>query len=307
LCHHNADPDAICSAYAFNGLLGHLRPELKTQISVPSGPSKLSKKISKLLPIVLTKNPHIEESDLIFLLDTNTIQQLDDWSNRIVPGTPLVVIDHHATHPKTEQIATISITEETALSTCAVIYHLFQQASIQPNQLEARAMFLGIAYDTRHFILANSETLKIIADLTDCGVDAQEALSILSLPMDFSERIARLKAANRIKILRIKDWLIVYANIGAYQASVARSLIALGADVAIVAGKKEDKIQVSFRASQQFYKSTKFHMGRNLATPLGEFINGMGGGHSVSAGTNGVGDINSCFNFCKKILKKKLI
>ena len=32
LCHHNADPDAICSAYAFKSLLKHFRPNLKVEI-----------------------------------------------------------------------------------------------------------------------------------------------------------------------------------------------------------------------------------------------------------------------------------
>jgi nanoRNase/pAp phosphatase (c-di-AMP/oligoRNAs hydrolase) len=306
LCHQNADPDSLGAAFAFDKLLKSLRPTLQTEIAAPSGPSKLSKAIMNVLPINLTNEPQIEKADLIFLLDTNTIQQLEKWNNRIKSKCPLIIIDHHAKHPETEKIATISITDETASSTCDIIYRLFKEAKIKPSPDEAKALFLGIAYDTRHFILANSETLKIVADLVDLGVDAQETLTILSLPMDLSERIARLKAANRVKILRIKDWLIALANISAFQASAARALISLGAHISIVAGKKEDEVQVSFRSSNEFYKGTDIHLGRDLATPLGSFLGGMGGGHSISAGANGKGDINSCFKFCEKILRTKL-
>ena len=231
---------------------------------------------------------------------------MDEWSTRIKAGRPLIVIDHHARHPETESIATLSVADEAASSTCVVVYRLFKEADIKPSVAEAKALFLGIAFDTRHFILATSETLKIVAELTDAGVDAQETLSILSLPMDFSERIARLKAANRVKILRMKDWLIAFANISAYQASAARGLVALGADVAVVAGKKGNEIQVSFRASHKFYTETDVHVGRDLAKPLGEFLSGMGGGHSVSAGANGAGDVAACLKFCEKLLKNKL-
>jgi nanoRNase/pAp phosphatase (c-di-AMP/oligoRNAs hydrolase) len=124
--------------------------------------------------------------------------------------------------------------------------------------------------------------------------------------MEHSERMARLRAANRATLLKMKDWLIALSNVSAYQASAARGLLTLGAHVAVVAGKKGDEIQVSFRAVQEFYDKTAIHVGRDLAKPLGDFLGGMGGGHAVSAGVNGPGDVNSCLKFCEKLLKKKL-
>ena len=306
LCHHNADPDAVGSAFAFNGLLKKLKPNLETEIAAASGPSKLSKSMISVLPITLTDEPRMEEADIVVLLDTNTIKQLDDWSTRIDPKKPLVVIDHHASHPETEQLATISIADENASSTCEVVYRLFKQAEVIPSTDEAKALFLGIAFDTRHFIIATSETLKVVADLVDAGVNPQETIPVLSLPIGHSERIARLKAGSRMKLLKTKGWLIAFSHVGAYQASAARGLLALGAHVAVVAGKNGDKIQVSFRASREFSEETKIHMGTDLATPLGEFMDGMGGGHSLSAGANGSGDLDSCLKFCEKLFKKLL-
>jgi phosphoesterase RecJ-like protein len=306
LCHHNADPDAIGAAFAFKGLLKRLKPNLETEIAAASGPSRLSKSVMAVLPIELADDPRIEEADILVLLDTNTVQQLDEWSQRIKPGHPLVVIDHHASHPETERIATLSVTDEIVSSACELVYRLFKEAKVKPAPDEAKALFLGIAFDTRHFVIATSETLKVVAELTEAGVDAQEALPVLSLPMEYSERVARLKASARTKLLKLDPWLIALSHVSAYQASAARGLLALGAHVAVVAGKKENEIQVSFRAAHEFYTETDVHMGRDLAKPLGDFLGGMGGGHSVSAGANGSGDVDACLKFCEKLLKKRL-
>jgi nanoRNase/pAp phosphatase (c-di-AMP/oligoRNAs hydrolase) len=258
------------------------------------------------LPIELTDKPRIEAADLLILLDTNTIQQLDEWSTRITDTQPIVVIDHHASHPETEERATLSVSDETVSSTCELVYRLFKEAEVEPSLNEAKALFLGICFDTRHFIIATSDTLKVVAELVDSGVNAQETTAILSLPMEPSERLARIKAAERIKLLKVKGWLIVFSHVSAYQASACRGLIALGVHVAVVAGKKQNKLQVSFRASRDFFAETGVHMGRDLAKPLGDFLGGMGGGHAVSAGANGAGDVDACLSFCKKVFKKKL-
>ena len=124
--------------------------------------------------------------------------------------------------------------------------------------------------------------------------------------MEHSERVARLKASSRTNLLKLDRWLIALSHVSAYQASAARGLLALGAHVAVVAGNKENEIQVSFRATHEFYNETDIHMGRDLAKPLGDFLGGMGGGHAVSAGANGAGDVDVCLKFCEKLLKKRL-
>ncbi len=307
LCHHNADPDAVCSAFAFSQLLKRLRPKLNIEIAAAQGPSRLSKFMLKSLPVTLTKQPSIEEADVIVLLDTNTVQQLDEWSKRVKASkAPIVVIDHHASHPETERLATLNVADEKASSTCEIIYRLFKEAEVELTSTEAKALFLGIAFDTRHFILASSDTMKILAELTEVGVKAKEALSSLSLPMAHSERVARLKAGKRVKLLKINNWLMAFSHVSAYQASAARALVALGAHVAIVAGQRDEKIQVSMRASREFHEETGVHLGRDVAKPLGEYLHGMGGGHAVSAGANGIGDVEASLKRCVRFLKGKL-
>jgi len=161
LCHHNADPDAICSAYAFAGLIKKLRPMTEIEIGAAQGISRLSKHLLKYLPVEIKPEPAFEKADAIVLLDTNTIQQLDSFGEKVRNlKVPIVVVDHHASHPDTERLATLCITNEESSSTCEIVYGFYKQMNVKPDQNEARALFLGISFDTRHFILASSSTLK---------------------------------------------------------------------------------------------------------------------------------------------------
>jgi phosphoesterase RecJ-like protein len=307
LCHVNADPDAIGSAFAFSQLLKRLRPALIVEIAAPNGASRLSKFVLQKIPVKLTQNPKIESADLLVMLDTNTIQQLGDWSERIKTSkTALIVLDHHANHPETQKLVSLTVTDESASATCEVVYRLFKEARVKLTRTEAEALFLGIAFDSRHFVLASSATFKVVADLIATGLNAQDTLSLLSMPIEPSERIARLKASKRSKVVRINNWLIAFSYVSAYQASAARAMIAVGAHVAVVAGQRGEKIQISMRSSRDFYEKTGVHLGRDIANPLGKYLKGMGGGHSLSAGVNGFGNVEAGLKYCMRFLKDKL-
>jgi nanoRNase/pAp phosphatase (c-di-AMP/oligoRNAs hydrolase) len=307
LCHHNADPDAICSAYAFASLLKQVRPQTEVEIGAAQGVSRLSKHLLKFLPIDMRMQPNVEKADAIVLLDTNTIQQLDGLADKIRKSeAPIIVIDHHASHPETKQLARISVTSEESSSTCEIVYGLYKEAGQPLGANEAKALFLGIAFDTRHFVLASSSTLKNIAALIDTGVNAQEALLLLSLPMDFSERVARLKACRRARLFKVGEWIVALSHVSAYQASAARAVIELGAHVAVVAGQKNESLEVSMRANLEFHNKTGIHLGRDIAKPLGEYVNGMGGGHATAAGVNGTGDIDTGLKRSLRLLKERI-
>ena len=299
-CHHNADPDTLCSAYALSKLLEKIIPEAEVTIAAPSL-SKLSKHIVGKIAIEVTTSPDFEQVDVIILVDMNTLQQVNDWKTRIeTVGKPIAIIDHHATHDETKNMVDLQITNEWASSTCEMVYELFEEASIPLKKKEALALFVGMAYDSRHFSIANSNTFKIAVCLIDQGADAEAALALLEQPLDASERIARLKAANRLRLAKIGGWLFGFSEISSYQAASARALVRLGVHVAIVGGKKKEELQISIRSSRQFHVKTKIHLGRDIAASLGSYVQGMGGGHSTAAGINGKGDVESALKECEK-------
>ena len=307
LCHHNSDPDAVCSAYAFQGLLKKVRPQINVEIGTGQGVSKLTKNLFKYIPITVNLQPNVEKAQAIILLDTNTIQQLDCLAERVSKTVaPIIVVDHHIAHPETQAIAKLSITKEDASSTCDIVYGFYKEQNLKPEPAEAKALFLGMAFDTRHFVLASSSTFKAIADLVDNGVNAQEALAMLATPMDFSERVARVKACRRAKIIRIDNWIIALTHVSAFQASAARALTDLGAHMSAVAGEKGEGTEISLRCSREFTEKTGIHLGRDIAKPLGEAMQGQGGGHAMAAGVNTKGDVEAGLKLCLRLLKESL-
>lgn len=308
LCHHNSDPDAVCSAYAFEGLLKKVRPRLTIEIGTGQGVSKLTKNLFRYLPVTVNFQPNVEKAHAIILLDTNTVQQLDHLAERVIKTTaPIILIDHHIAHPETQKICRLCITNEEAASACDIIYSFYKEQNLKPDLNEARALFLGMAFDTRHFVLANSFTFKAVADLVDSGVNAQEALAMLAMPMDFSERVARVKACRRARIIRMDNWIIGLTHVSAFQASAARALTDLGAHVAAVAGEKGESIEISLRCTREFTEKTGIHLGRDIAKPLGTAMHGQGGGHAMAAGVNARGDVKTALKRCLRLLKENLL
>jgi bifunctional oligoribonuclease and PAP phosphatase NrnA len=307
LCHHNSDPDAVCSAYAFQGLLKKTRPYMQVEIGTGQGVSRLTKNLFRFLPIKVNLTPNVEKAQALILLDTNTVQQLDNLAERVVKSmAPLIIVDHHAPHPDTQRICRMCVTHEDASSTCDIVFGFYKEQNQKPDADEAKALFLGMAFDSRHFVLANSATFKAVAELVDSGVNTQEALTMLAVPMDFSERVARVKACRRAKIIRHGDWIMAFSHVSAFQASAARALTDLGAHMSAVAGKKGEGIEVSLRCTRDFTEKTGIHLGKDIAKPLGEGLGGQGGGHAMAAGVNAKGDEKQALKRCLRLVKEAL-
>lgn len=306
-CHDSADPDALGSAYALQGLFKKLRPKMRVIIGTEKEINRLSKHVIEYVPISFEYNPDLDEADVIVLIDTNTIQQLGNLTKKLITTiVPIIVIDHHATHPKTRKIANISIIDESAPSACEIVYGFYKELNLTPDLNEANAIFLGIASDTRHFTLGNSSTFRTISELCEIGVNPQEALTYLTVPMTFSERIARIKACGRAKIINVNKWILAFSNVGSYQASSARAIVDLGAHMSAVAGQKGEKIEMSLRCTKEFHKKTGIHLGKDIAQPLGDYLGGMGGGHASAAGLNGQGIVEDALNQCLVLIKQSL-
>ena len=116
-------------------------------------------------------------------------------------------------------------------------------------------------------------------------------LIFYQLTFALSERIARLKAVNRLSILTFGEWLGVFSNVKSYHASTARALLNLGDHILIVGGKRKKSYIINMISLQDFFIQTGIHLGCDIVQPLGKYFSGMGGGHNTSAGVNGKGNI----------------
>ena len=289
-CHHNADPDSLCAAYAFKELAEMVTPLVDVDIVLTEGASNLSKRVIKAIGIETIDESSLEEADALIVIDASTPTQLGRWGKEILSAdAPKAFIDHHAPHQDILKLADVYIIEEKATSTCEIVYYLYRRLGLEPTMVAARALLVGIAYDSRHFTLGTAMTFRAASELLEIVGDVGEVLELLALDMTRSERIARLKSAQRTQIHNIEGWTIATSSVNSFQASAARGLISLGADVVIVAGGVGGFIKASLRSTDEFYRETNIHLGRDLSSPLGDEFDGAGSGHPTAAGINAKG------------------
>jgi nanoRNase/pAp phosphatase (c-di-AMP/oligoRNAs hydrolase) len=304
LTHANSDPDAICSAFALKQLLKKINPKTKITIGAPEGTNKISEKIMKRFRLTVESNPTLDDIDVIFTVDTNNLKQLGKISNAIEKfEKSIIIIDHHYPHPSMEKLSKIEFCDKYSPSTCEIICELYNHYEIKPTKKVATILIIGILCETRHLRLATSKTILTISNLLKQGIAIEKLRAILEIKMDQSERLARLRAAQRIKITNIDGWIIVSTNVGSHHASAARALAFLGADLAIVGSSDKDRLKISLRSKEEFYQKSGIHLGRDLAKPLGDYVNGTGGGHSLAAGITGSGEVENALNKALEMLK----
>jgi nanoRNase/pAp phosphatase (c-di-AMP/oligoRNAs hydrolase) len=307
LGHQNADPDAVCSAYAFSLLAKRVNRKLKLSFASPDGVSKLSNQILRAVALEVVESPDPSNVDLIVTVDTNTLQQLGNLKRPVLDSRkPLVMIDHHAPHPENVKTATFVICDDRATSTCEMILDMHAKLHIPLSRAASQALLIGLIVETGHLTIATRRTFHSACSLIKAGADPEPALAITRSAMDDSERIARLKSAQRLRMERIGKWVVAVSDVGSYHASAARALIALGAHLAVVAGKRNDELTVSFRSTREFASETGLHLGRDLANPLGIKMGGMGGGHSTAAGANVKGEVDQALKLVLRILRDYL-
>ena len=290
LCHHNADPDTVCSAFGVQRLIESLDTPSQARIFLPGGASSLSRRIMEDLGIQVLKEASIDDYDVLVVLDTATPNQLEDWGERVMESSALkIFIDHHTPHPRVMEAADYVLLDESATSTCELVYRIYSDWGVVPTTEVARALLVGIAYDSRHFSIATSKTLDAASSLLEINGPIEDVLSLLRTKRNRPERIARMKAAQRMQLHETQGWTLATSQLSSFQASAARALIGLGADVSVVCGNDKKNLRASLRSTSEFFERTLVHLGE-IAQALGAEFKGAGSGHPTAAGVNGTGD-----------------
>ena len=193
ICHHNADPDAIGSAYALQKLITLLDPQSITEILYPDSASQLSDRIIAHLGIEASIHPRIVGADTIIAVDTGSIGQLENLSHLLQGSGARIFIDHHSRDAEIERVASVYLLDEDAMATCEIVYDIWQDMGIKMPKDVAEALLLGIAYDSKHFTHRHAETFRTVAGLLELGATMNGMRELLSSTMDPSEKLARLE------------------------------------------------------------------------------------------------------------------
>ncbi|HZW85245.1 MAG TPA: DHHA1 domain-containing protein, partial [Nitrososphaerales archaeon] len=158
-----------------------------------------------------------------------------------------------------------------------------EEAGAEVGKLEAQALLDALLFDSSHLSIASPRGLRAAVKLMDAGADLVEARRELRSEPDYGEVLAKMKGAQRLKVYRIGDWVAATSLVGSFQAHVARSLVYLGADVAVVGGETEGETRVSLRGTQRFAERSKVQLGTEVAEDVSRMLGGHGGGHATAA------------------------
>jgi nanoRNase/pAp phosphatase (c-di-AMP/oligoRNAs hydrolase) len=306
LGHHNADPDVIGAAQGVKELVTVLRPGSKVEIVLPDDVSSLSRSVASSLSIEISEAATLVDPDAFFVVDTGSLNQIGAYE-QVLKKTKasIVFIDHHIHDQATAELSDLYLLEPGASSTSEIVYRIMRYHGVRPSMLTAKALLSGIVFDSRHFSIGGAETLRGAAELLDIVGDMGEVKGLLTSPMDYSEKVARLKAGQRAEVALYGRWAVVFSHLGSYQSSGARALVSLGADLAAVGGEEKGEVRVSLRSTNEFSVLTGVHLG-DLASQLGAEFDGSGSGHPTAAGVNCSGSLGIFRKRFFEVVKCKL-
>ncbi|HLE35406.1 MAG TPA: DHH family phosphoesterase, partial [Nitrososphaerales archaeon] len=279
ITHRLADVDAYCSAYATANLLRSITRS-NVNVVLPEGLNTIAEQVSKTFPMSIDSSPNFAKADLIAIVDTNNPLLLSQMKDEIITSKARkVLIDHHPMAKNGEKLANAKFVDTRASSASELVYRLYKENKVKMSKQIAQVLLVGIMADSQHLFLASSKTIEAVNDLCKCGASLELAKKVLTHERDPSERIARLKAAQRVSVYSANSFIAAFSRVGSFQASAARALLDLGADVAIVVGGDEKASKASLRATQKFYNESKLHLGTDIAGKLTD----LGGGHPTAA------------------------
>ncbi len=246
----------------------------------------------------------ISNIDVILVLDTNNLAQVSIFDKLNISNAeiPFIFIDHHLNLKKDykNNLSSLNIINEQVSSTSEIIFELCEFFNFKLEFPYKFLLISAILTDSGFFKYGNNDTIKRISRLLDDQLDFQEILSTLEFEQDISEKLARIKALQRLKLIRSKDWLIGMTHVGSFEAGVAALLINIGLDVSIVYSEKKTTFRISTRAKKRVCIKTGLHLGKILQE-VAEECEGSGGGHDGAASLNGKNDLKKILN---KIIEK---
>ncbi|MDG6900349.1 MAG: DHH family phosphoesterase [Nitrososphaerota archaeon] len=281
VCHRNADADAYLSAFAISKLLGTISPDCRTVIVTPGGMTTLTQKLSARFPHQVVQTSE-EDYDLYVAVDVGDEELLNEWKAKLQSSRGVkVLVDHHPLRDGT--LYEHALVDDRATSAAEVVYAIFQGLGVRIDQLTAQALLEAVMFDSSHLAIASPSGLRTVVKLMDAGADVVLARKELRSEPDYGEVLAKLKGAQRLKIYKAGSWVAATSLVGSFQAHVARSLVYLGADIAIVGGEAEGETRVSLRSTQRFADSTGVQLGTQVAAEMSNRLGGHGGGHATAA------------------------
>ena len=292
LTHDLVDIDALVSCFVLRFFINQFYHLANVDLFF----HEISKGAINFMNIIAEKFPNVNfslrseiksfEYDIIFILDTNNLKQVkfSDNFDLLNLGIPFIFIDHHLNHKKDygSDINPMNIIDDNFSSTAEIIYELCEYSKVKILHPYKFILIAAILIDSGFFKYGNNDTIMRISKLLNHQIDFQQLLLTLKTDEEIPEKLARIKALQRVKIIQEGSWLIGITNVGSFESSSASTLLKVGFDIGIVSSKKKLEIRISTRAKKSICLKTGLHLGKILEE-LSQELGGNGGGHDGAA------------------------
>ncbi len=274
--HAIPDADAVASAMGVKKIVGN------ADILIPGGLNATARQLLGKQQ-VLVEWPEKEYS-LIICVDFS--------SEKMCPGIlerkeKKIVIDHHT--PKREFLKHVDgyLIDKNAGSTTELVYMIMKDHGIKPEKQLRKIMAAGIYYDTVSLRVARKTSLLAMADLLETNeVNIAEMIGSIGIEPEESEKIARLKACQRARLLRENGVIIASATVSAFEGPAASSLMQAGADISFVGSKKNGRIGARARP---WLTAKGFSLSEHVFSKVARDKPWISyGGHKGAAGMQGI-------------------
>jgi phosphoesterase RecJ-like protein len=177
--HETPDGDALGSEYA---LLSALRKMGKTAriLNADPAPEKFAFIDQEHEAVVLAGESQVPADIaeyVLIILDVSDINNIGQVARLVLPRVrQYFIIDHHDND--TDILAPNHI-EQSASSTCEILYLIFREMGLEIDLRLAQALFMGIVYDTGSFIYPKTTalTFQIARELVERGVIPNQVYS----------------------------------------------------------------------------------------------------------------------------------
>ena len=308
--HTNPDGDAIGSSLGFYHFLKTFASNAKIKVIVPNEFPSFLKWMPGVAEIMIFETSQeavlksINEADLCFCLDFNSLKRTDKLSPFLEASKAFkILIDHH---PQPENNFDVMISKIESSSTSELIYDVINSISgVDALSKEiASCLYVGIMTDTGSFSYScrKPHTYLAVAELIRHGIDSE--LIHRKIYDTYSENRMRLLGyclSERLTVL--KDFHTAYIYLtendlkrfnhqnGDTEGVVNYALSIEGIVLAVLFTEKEDKIRISMRSKGEFSVN-------DLARK-----HFQGGGHKNASGGDSFNSMKDTLVFFETILR----
>ncbi len=307
--HRRADLDSYVSGYVLWKYLRRLyNKHVNIKFVFPDGISQSMSDIlsPKLFEVPSVEDPDITDSSLVMFVDVGGPGVLAEYSGLLEGSGIKVLIDHHTVSDMFKgKFDAVFVDSEASSAVEIILGSLLKRIELEEllDKDEVEAVVMALLAETRFLQLARWDTLELLANILrryHLDTRLSHFMSRMRKDMDISEKLAVLKAFQRLTIYRCGSHILAVTNIGAFHSTVSSKLISSGVDVAIVYSS-EDNCKIHIRISDQLYEKTKIDVVKDIISVIKAEIGGSGGGHAQ------IGSIELPTEICSSELNKVLL